>query len=94
MQGKEITRTDTATLVEYMRRCANADRNCDNEPNKVFSEIVDRMAEQEETIRHLRVEICNASAVAMENREVVLKLKRSACDTFLDLRETIAKLRY
>jgi len=57
----------------------------------------DTIREQEATIRHLRTELCNASAVAMENREMALKLKRSACDTFVqlrDLRETIAKLRY
>ena len=65
--------------------------------NFVLSQIADRLTEQEATIRHLRTELCNASAVAMENREVALKLKRSACDTFVelrDLRETIAKLRY
>jgi hypothetical protein len=29
------------------------------------------MAEQEATIRHLRVELCNASAVAMERKEAI-----------------------
>ena len=92
-------RTDTAVLVEYIRRCANEDRNCDNEPNKGFSEIADRLEEQEEalrnleisfgkmtemavkdgdtlreqeaTIRHLRTELCSASAVAMGHAEAV-----------------------
>jgi hypothetical protein len=69
----------------------------DGVANSALRDIADRLEEQEATIRHLRAELCNASAAAMENREVALKLKRSACDTFVelrDLRETIAKLRY
>jgi hypothetical protein len=54
-----------------MRRCANEDRDIDNKQNKRFLEIADRMAEQEATIRHLRVELCNASAVAMERKEAI-----------------------
>jgi hypothetical protein len=78
MQEKEVItqpRIDTATLIEYMRRCANEDRNCDNEPNKGFSEIADRLEEQEATIRHLRAELCNASAVAMEHVDVVKTIR-------------------
>jgi hypothetical protein len=74
MQEKEVTtqpRTDTATMIEYIRRCANEDRDLDNKPNKRFLEIADRLEEQEATIRHLRVEICNASAVAMGHVETV-----------------------
>ena len=33
--------------------------------NFVLSQIADRLAEQEATIRHLRAELCNASAAAM-----------------------------
>jgi hypothetical protein len=58
-----------------VRRCANEDRNCDNEPNKGFSEIADRLEEQEATIRHLRVEICNASAVLMTHLETIKKIE-------------------
>jgi archaellum component FlaC len=75
MQEKEVRRTETATLIDYVRRCANEDRNCDNEPNKGFSEIADRLEEQEATIRHLRVEICNASAVLMTHLETIKKIE-------------------
>jgi|694.fasta_scaffold140264_5 hypothetical protein len=68
---KAQPQTETATLIEYMRRCANEDRDIDNKQNKRFLEIADRMAEQEATIRHLRVELCNASAVAMERKEAI-----------------------
>ena len=68
---KAQPRTDTATLIEYMRRCANEDRDIDNKQNKMFLEIADRMTEQEATIRHLRVQLCNASAVAMERKEAI-----------------------
>jgi hypothetical protein len=51
---KAQPRTDTATLIEYLRRCANEDRNCDNEPNKGFSEIADRLEEQEKKIAFLQ----------------------------------------
>jgi hypothetical protein len=33
--------------------------------HKLLVAVADRLTEQEATIRHLRVEICNASAVAM-----------------------------
>jgi hypothetical protein len=75
MQEKEMTRTETVTLVEYMRRCANEDRDLDNKQNKKFLEIDDRKAEQEATIRHLRVEICNASAVAMGHVEAIKTIR-------------------
>jgi len=39
--------------------------------NFVLSQIADRLAEQEEAIRHLRVELCNASAVAMEHSDTI-----------------------
>ena len=89
-------RTDTATLSQSAKDLSGYFMR-DLPISKRLIEIADRLEEQKETIRHLRVELCNASAVAMENREVALKLKRSACDTFVelrDLRETIAKLRY
>jgi hypothetical protein len=72
---KAQPQTETATLIEYMRRCANEDRDIDNKQNKRFLEIADRMAEQEATIRHLRVELCNASAVAMGHAEAVKTIR-------------------
>jgi hypothetical protein len=68
---KAQPRTETATLVEYMRRCANEDRDLDNKQNKKFLQIADRLEEQEATIRHLRVEICNASAILMTHLETI-----------------------
>jgi predicted nucleotidyltransferase len=76
MQEKEMTRTDTATLVEYMRRCANEDRDLDNKQNKKFLQIADRLTEQEATIRHLRVELCNASALAMGHAEAIKTFRK------------------
>jgi hypothetical protein len=57
-------RTETATLIEYLRRCANEDRNCDNEPNKGFSEIADRLEEQEKKIAFLQDAACKALGLA------------------------------
>ena len=68
---KAQPRTETVTLVEYMRRCANEDRDLDNKQNKKFLQIADRLTEQEATIRHLQTELCNASAVAMERKEAI-----------------------
>jgi len=34
-------------------------------------QVADRLEEQEATIRHLRTELCNASAVAMGHAETV-----------------------
>jgi hypothetical protein len=46
--------------------------------NFVLSQIADRLTEQEETIRHLRVELCNASAVAMGHSDTIEKLKKES----------------
>jgi hypothetical protein len=93
---KAQPRTETATLTQWAKDLSGYFMQ-ELPTSKRLNEIADRLEEQEATIRHLRVEICNASAVAMENREMALKLKRSVCDTFVelrDLRETIARLRY
>jgi len=93
---KTQPRTDTATLSQWAKDLSGYFRE-DAPLKKRLLEIADRLEEQEETIRNLRTELCNASAVAMENREMALKLKRNASDSFVqlrDLRETIAKLRY
>jgi len=78
MQEKEVTtqpRTKTATLVEYMRRCANEDRNCDNEPNKGFSEIADRLEEQENKIGILEDALGESSTWASSLRNTIGKLQ-------------------
>jgi hypothetical protein len=71
-------RIDTAVLIEYLRRCAAEGRVADNMPNKWLLEIADRLAEQEATIRHLRTELCNASAVAMGHSKTIEKLKKES----------------
>jgi archaellum component FlaC len=68
---KAQPRTETAMLIDYLKRCATEGGVVDNMPNKRLIEIADRLTEQEETIRHLRVELCNASAVAMERKEAI-----------------------
>lgn len=78
MQEKEMMaqpRTDTAVLVEYMRRCANEDRDLDNKQNKKFLQIADRLTEQEATIRALRSEIVELTAKAMSEEDVIRHLR-------------------
>jgi uncharacterized coiled-coil protein SlyX len=73
MQEKEMMtqpRIDTATLSQSAKDLSGYFMR-DLPISKRLIEIADRMAEQEETIRHLRVELCNASAVAMEHVEAV-----------------------
>jgi len=77
---KAQPRTDTATLIDYLRRCANKDRNCDNEPNKGLSEIADRLEEQEATIRALRSELVELSAKAMSQEDVIRHLRVEICN--------------
>lgn len=78
MQEKEVTRTDTATLIEACRVLASDVQSGDGVANSALREISDRLEEQEATIRHLRVEICNASAVAMEHSDTIEKLKKES----------------
>jgi septal ring factor EnvC (AmiA/AmiB activator) len=80
MQEKEIMtqpRTETAVLIEYVRRCASADRNCDNEPNKGLSEIADRLAEQEETIRKQRDAIKEFERYISEDAAEIATLRKT-----------------
>ena len=80
-------RIDTATLIKACRALeADCDManlasitihfsgDIKSDPafeNSVLSQIADRLEEQEATIRHLRAELCNASAVAMEHSETI-----------------------
>jgi hypothetical protein len=68
---KAQPRTDTAVLIEACRVLARDVQSGDGVANLALREIADRLAEQEVTIRHLRTELCNASAVAMEHAEAV-----------------------
>ena len=63
--------TDTATLIEYLRRCASEDRNCDNEPNKGFSEIADRLEEQEEALRNLEISFGKMTEMAVKDGDTI-----------------------
>jgi hypothetical protein len=90
-------RTDTAVLIKACRALEsdcdvanlasitihfNGDIKSDQAfENSVLSQIADRLEEQEATIRHLRVELCNASAVAMEHLGTV-KTFREEFKTF------------
>jgi hypothetical protein len=70
MQEKEVTRTDTATLSQWAKDFSGYFLE-DTPVKKRLIEIVDRLEEQEATIRHLRVELCNASSVAMGHAEAI-----------------------
>jgi hypothetical protein len=65
-------RTATADIVDELRRLADTNRGHRVSCN---SELIDlsanRLAEQESTIRHLRLEICNASAILMTHLETI-----------------------
>ncbi len=83
-------RTDTATLIKACRALEadcdmanlasitihfSGDIKSDQDfENSVLSQIADRLEEQEATIRHLRAEICNASAMAMEKHDTIKAL--------------------
>jgi hypothetical protein len=61
---KAQPRTDTAVLIDAVEAVIGVSGG---ELHKLLVAVADRLQEQEATIRHLRVEICNASAVAMEH---------------------------
>jgi hypothetical protein len=61
-------RTDTATLIDAVEAVIGVSGG---ELHKLLVAVAGRLEEQEATIRHLRVELCNASAVAMEHVEAV-----------------------
>ena len=67
-------RTDTSALITKCQAIAAAVVGYDQEFSKLLGEVVDRLEEQEATIRHLRAEICNASAMAMEKHDTIKAL--------------------
>ena len=72
MQEKEMMtqpRTDTSELIFKCKAVAAAVSSCELE--ELLDEVVDTLTQQEETIRHLRVEICNASAILMTHLETI-----------------------
>jgi hypothetical protein len=62
-------RTDTSALIFKCKAVAAAVSSCELE--ELLDDVVKALTEQEETIRHLRTEICNASAVAMGHAEAI-----------------------
>jgi hypothetical protein len=68
---KAQPRTETATLIKSCRLIWLHLQSDDEVASTALREIADRLTEQEETIRHLRAELCNASAVAMGHAEAV-----------------------
>ncbi len=64
-------RTDTATLIEATKTIAVSCVWPGTELRELLVAVADRLKEQESTIRHLRTELCNASAVAMGHAEAV-----------------------
>jgi ABC-type transporter Mla subunit MlaD len=72
MQEKEMMtqpRTDTAVLIFKCKAVAAAVGSCELE--ELLDEVVDTLAQQEATIRHLRVELCKASAILMTHLETI-----------------------
>jgi ABC-type transporter Mla subunit MlaD len=72
MQEKEITtqaQTETSALILRCKAVAAAVSSCELE--ELLDEVVDTLTQQEATIRHLRVEICNASAILMTHLETI-----------------------
>ncbi len=93
MQEKEVTRTETATLIEYLRRCASEDRNCDNEPSKGFSEIADRLEEQKATIHRQREAIKEFERYISEDAAEIATLRKTISEQFDRLEEQEATIR-
>ena len=61
-------RTETATLIDAVEAVIGVSGG---ELHKLLVAVADRLEEQEATIRHLRVEICNASAILMTHLETI-----------------------
>ena len=71
MQEKKVMtqpRIDTAVLIDAVEAVIGVSGG---ELHKLLVAVADRLEEQEATIRHLRVSLCNASAVAMERKEAI-----------------------
>jgi len=77
---KAQPRTDTAVLIEYLRRCATEGRVVDSMPNKRLIEIADRFTEQEATIEALRAELVELVAKAMRREDVIRHLRVQICN--------------
>ena len=74
MQEKKVMtqpRIDTAVLIEACRVLARNVQSGDGVANSALRDIADRLEEQEATIRHLRVELCNASSILMTHLETI-----------------------
>ena len=72
MQEKEMTaqpRIDMSALIFKCKAVAAAVSSCELE--ELLDEVVDTLTQQEATIRHLRLEICNASAILMTHLETI-----------------------
>jgi hypothetical protein len=72
MQEKEMTaqpRIDTSALIFKCKAMAAAVASSKLE--ELLDEVVKSLTEQEETIRHLRVDLCNASAILMTHLETI-----------------------
>ena len=71
---KTQARTDTSALITKCQAIAAAVADYDCRFSELLNEVVDRLEEQEASIRHLRAELCNASAVAMEHSDTIKAL--------------------
>ena len=74
MQEKEVItqpRTDTATLIKSCQLIWLHLQSDDEVASTALRDIADRLEEQEATIRHLRLEICNASAILMTHLQTI-----------------------
>jgi len=65
---KAQPRIETAVLIDAVEAVIGVSGG---ELHKLLVAVAGRLEEQEATIRHLRVEICNASAVAMEHSDTI-----------------------
>jgi uncharacterized coiled-coil protein SlyX len=96
MQEKEVTRTDTAVLIKACRALEadcdvanlasitihfSGDIKSDSAfENSVLSQIADRMAEQEATIKALRAELVELTAKAMSQEDTIRHLRVEICN--------------
>ena len=68
MQEKEVTPIETETIIDAVEAVIGVSGG---ELHKLLVAVADRLTEQEKTIRHLRTELCNASAILMTHLETI-----------------------
>ena len=76
-ETKKVTRTDTAVLIDAVEAVIGVSGG---ELHKLLVVVADRLAEQEETIKALRLELVELSAKAMSQEDAIRHLRTELCN--------------